>query len=190
MARSTHRPLVVAFDLEMNQPSGRIIQIGAVAGNIDSGEVVAAFSELVNPGEPLAASIATLTGIAASALPQAALLPDVFGRFVAWLAPLRHGRKLHPLTWGVWDFRVLREQVGAHTAGWPFGQRWIDVKAVYQAWRHAHGFTGMAGLGAAVEHLGLEFSGRAHDAAADAENTFHAYVALLARMRGEPRPAE
>lgn len=181
---------MVAFDLEMNQPSGRIIQIGAVAGNIDSGSVEAAFSELVNPGEPLAPSIAALTGIATAALPGALALPEVYGRFVAWLAPLRHGRKLHPLTWGVWDFPVLREQVGAHPAGWPFGHRWIDVKAVYQAWRHAHGFTGMAGLGAAVGHLGLGFSGRAHDAAADAENTFHAYVALLARMRGEPRQAE
>ena len=179
---------MVAFDLEMNQPSGRIIQIGAVAGSIDSGEVVAVFSELVNPGEPLAPAIAALTGIAAAALPVAPALPEAFARLSAWLGPLRQHRKLHPLTWGVWDFPVLREQLGAHAAGWPFGHRWIDVKAVYQAWRHAHGFTGMAGLGAAVEHLGLAFAGRAHDAAADAENTFRAYVALLARMRGGARP--
>ena len=177
---------MVAFDLEMNQPSGRIIQIGAVAGDLDSGRVVASFSELVNPAEPLAAHIAALTGIDAAGLAAAAPLAEVFGRLRAWLQPLG-GRKPHPLTWGVWDFPVLREQVGEHVAGWPFGQRWVDVKAVYQAWRHAHGFSGQSGLGAALAHLGLAFDGRAHDAAADAHNTFRAYMALLERLRAASR---
>jgi len=54
---------VVAVDLEMNQPSTRIIQIGAVCFQPDKGVLVDTFDRFVNPGEPIAPEIQTLTGI-------------------------------------------------------------------------------------------------------------------------------
>jgi hypothetical protein len=47
------KELIVALDLEMNQPSGRVVQIGAVLGNVRTGEVVSQLDLKVNPGEPL-----------------------------------------------------------------------------------------------------------------------------------------
>jgi len=37
------KELLVSMDLELNQPSRRIIQIGAVIGNIRTGEIVSRF---------------------------------------------------------------------------------------------------------------------------------------------------
>jgi hypothetical protein len=37
------KELIVALDLELNQPSGRIVQIGAVLGNVRTGEIVSHF---------------------------------------------------------------------------------------------------------------------------------------------------
>ncbi len=41
---------MVALDLELNEPSRRIVQIGAVLGNVRTGEVVSQFDLKVNPG--------------------------------------------------------------------------------------------------------------------------------------------
>lgn len=45
--------ILTAVDLELNQPSGKIIQIGACKGNIETGEVISSFSCFVDPQEPL-----------------------------------------------------------------------------------------------------------------------------------------
>jgi DNA polymerase III epsilon subunit-like protein len=57
------KELIVALDLELNQPSERIVQIGAVLGNVRTGEVVSHFEAKVNPGEPFSSRIAELTGL-------------------------------------------------------------------------------------------------------------------------------
>ena len=43
------KELLVSLDLELNQPSRRIIQIGAVVGNIRTGEIVSRFDSKVSP---------------------------------------------------------------------------------------------------------------------------------------------
>jgi len=53
----------ICFDLELNQPSEKIIQLGAIAGNIQTGEILESLSAYINPGEPLDPKIITLTGI-------------------------------------------------------------------------------------------------------------------------------
>lgn len=52
------KELIVALDLELNQPSGRVVQIGAVLGNVRTGEVLSQFALKVNPGEPFSLRIA------------------------------------------------------------------------------------------------------------------------------------
>jgi DNA polymerase III alpha subunit (gram-positive type) len=57
------KELLVSMDLELNQPSRRIIQIGAVIGNIRTGEIVSRFDSKVSPNEELSPAIVRLTKI-------------------------------------------------------------------------------------------------------------------------------
>lgn len=174
------RSHIVALDLEMNQPSGRIIQIGAVVGDLATGRVLDTFSVLVDPQEPLSDRISALTGISPDALlTQGVPLAGAYARLAAWLEPFKDTRQLNPLTWGGGDSRELREQLALADDRWLFGRRWLDVKTVYAAWRHAQGKRGDGGLARSMTKLGLRFQGRKHDARDDALNTFSMYIALL-----------
>ena len=55
------KELIVALDLELNQPSRRIVQIGAVLGNVRTGSVVSQFDVKVDPGEPLSDAVRSCT---------------------------------------------------------------------------------------------------------------------------------
>lgn len=182
MSRSTVKPLVVALDLEMNQPSRKIIQIGAVIGDVRTGEIVSRFDTKVDPGEPLAERIADLTGIHPEQLTGAPRLKAAGEALARWLAPYDDRRLLNPLTWGGGDSVELREQLGRKDECWLFGRRWIDVKTIYGAWRMAQGRNIEGGLARAMTKLGLSFEGRKHDAVDDALNTFRMYRALLAEF--------
>ncbi|HEY1890024.1 MAG TPA: 3'-5' exonuclease [Steroidobacteraceae bacterium] len=177
------REAVVSLDLEFNQPSGRIIQIGAVLGRVSTGEVISLFETKVNPGEPLSDMIAALTGIDADELDAA---PDIFtaGRNLAiWLRQWDSVRQLNPLTWGGGDTQVLRTELGVNDERWLFGRRWIDVKTLYGAWRTAQGKEGAGALAKSMERLGMTFVGRPHNALHDSLNTFTTFRALLAEFR-------
>jgi inhibitor of KinA sporulation pathway (predicted exonuclease) len=176
---------IVALDLEMNQPSGKIIQIGAVLGDLNSGEIVSRFSALVDPHEDLAQHISDLTGIQDAALKERGVdLHLAYHDLCAWLQPYRDTRQLNPLTWGGSDTKELRDQIGinqdleaaekdrAQHQRWPFGRRWLDVKTVYAAWRHAQGKPGDGGLARSMTKLGLSFQGRKHNAEDDAKKYF------------------
>jgi DNA polymerase III epsilon subunit-like protein len=77
------KELIVALDVELNQPSRRVVQIGAVLGNVRTGEVVSQFDLKVNPGEPFSLRIAELTGISPQEIESAPVL----------LRPDRHWRR-------------------------------------------------------------------------------------------------
>jgi inhibitor of KinA sporulation pathway (predicted exonuclease) len=188
------KELIVALDLELNQPSGRIVQIGAVLGNVRSGEIVSHFDAKVNPGEPFSSRIAELTGLNALEVESAPSVAVAGEALVAWIRPRDSVRILNPLTWGGGDTVALREQLGLSEERWIFGRRWIDVKTLYVAWRMAHYQEISGGLAKAMTKVGLAFQGRKHDALDDALNTFRMYRALLAEFRkndcGPRVPAE
>lgn len=176
------KQVVVAVDLEFNQPSRRIIQIGAVLGLVSTGNVLSSFETKVNPCEALSETIAALTGIDAGELGAA---PDIHtaGRNLAvWLRQWDSVRLLNPLTWGGGDTASLREQLGVRDERWLFGRRWVDVKTLYGAWRMAQGREGAGGLAKCMGRLGLEFLGRPHNALDDSLNTFRTFRALLAEF--------
>ncbi len=177
------KTLFVSLDLEMNQPSGRIIQVGAVLGRLDDGARLSRFSAYVNPGEPLAEDISTLCGITPATLEMAGTLEEAFELLKRWMHPFAEQRQLNPLTWGGGDADLLREQLNLQDARWPFGRRWVDVKTVFAAWQHANGQEANGGLGTSMKRVGLVFEGRKHDAADDAWNTFRMYHRLLRLMR-------
>jgi inhibitor of KinA sporulation pathway (predicted exonuclease) len=171
--------LLVALDLEMNQPSGRIIQIGAVLGNIETGEIVSKFDAKVNPGETLTPEIVALTRIKQVDVDAAPALAEAYQALLAWLAPYEDLRVLNPITWAGGDTEAIREQLGLEIEGWAFGRRWIDAKTLYVAWRMAQGKDIAGGLARAMTKLGLAFQGQKHNALDDAKNTFRIYRALL-----------
>lgn len=182
LAQAPH--YLVALDLEMNQPSGRVIQIGAVMGELESGREVSRFASWVCCDEELSPAISKLVGVRQTTLESLGVpLPDAYSALCDWLRPWNSERALNPLTWGGGDSTTLAEQLaGASSASvgyWPFGRRWLDVKTVYVAWQHSQGVAPVGGLARSMRHLGLSFQGQKHRADDDAWNTFRVYHHLL-----------
>lgn len=180
--RNTFKPLVVSLDLEFNQPSNRIIQIGAVVGCLLSQKILSRFSTFVNPDEALNPFISELCGIAPEVLTLAGNLAEAYAGMQDWLAPFNAERQLNPLTWGGGDSQLLKNQLGLQDR-WAFGRRWLDVKTVYCAIQLSHGKQGVGGLKPSMRQVGLPFVGRSHDALADAHNTFRMYCRLQDLIR-------
>lgn len=179
------RSVLVALDLEMNQPSGAIIQVGLAVGDLQTGACLGMLDVLVRPNEPLAPYIVELCGITDAMLDADGVsLAQAHARMLQFLAPFAATRQLNPLTWGGGDSDTLRRQLGEDGETWTFGRRWIDTKTVYMAWQHAHGRDAKGGLRSSMKQMGLKFEGRAHTAAADAWNTFRMYRTLTQRMAG------
>ena len=175
------KPVIVALDLEFNQSSGTIIQIGAVIGEIETGKILSEFSQIINPQEAISPYIVKLTGITQQMADAGVTIQDAYVKLEDWLLPYKDTRWLNPLTWGGSDTDSLRKALNADTEDkrWVFGRRWIDVKTIYVAWRMATGHEIQGGLARSLTKLGLRFEGRKHNACDDAKNTFYAYHSLL-----------
>ena len=189
--RSKMHPLIVSIDLEFNQPIKRIIQIGCVIGDLTTGQVVDRFSIFINPAEALAPEIVKLCGIKQADVDSAPDIKEAYRQLTIWLKPYAGQRSLNPLTWGGGDSEDLRLALAMDREDrdtWVFGRRWLDVKAVYIAWRAAHQRPGDGGLARSMSKLGLAFQGRRHNALNDAENTFAVYIALLKQFSPAPVP--
>ena len=182
---------LTSLDLEMNQPSGRIIQIGACVGDTNTGEILETLSVLVHPGigDPITEFITGLTGITqqqvdtdgTSLLEAYDILKDLH---------TRHQCFMNPLTWGGGDSYELKKQLERDFGwvnNWCFGRRWIDVKTLYHTRQLARDGKVQAGLARALTKLGLQFKGRKHNAKDDAVNTFYAYLELSKVFKNDNR---
>jgi inhibitor of KinA sporulation pathway (predicted exonuclease) len=166
----------VALDLELNQPSNSIIQIGWAIGNIKSGEVVETGERIVYTSETINPEIVELTKITdeqvAKGVPLDVAYNDMLSRCLNWDC------FINPITWGGGDSQLLKDQLPPGVK-WKFGRRWIDAKTLYCSWRLAHLQEPTGGLAKAMTKLGLAFQGRKHHAVDDAFNTFRIYKRLL-----------
>ena len=176
--------ILTALDLELNQPSGKIVQIGAVAGDTNTGDIVGRLRVYVNPGEPIAPYITQLCGITQAQvdkegmpLDNAYILLKEFHR--------RHSEFMNPVTWGGDDADCVKEQLGEDAKlDWVFGRRHIDAKTLVVSRSIAkNNGVHSGGLSTAMKALGLKFQGRKHDAQDDAENTFKIYHHMLYLIR-------
>lgn len=169
---------IVSLDLEMNQPSGRIIQIGAAVGCTKDRRVIDRFSAIVDPGEPISDFIAQYTGVtqervAAEGVPLNEAGQRLFD-FVALHKPF-----MNPVTWGHGDAETLREQLGLQDERWVFGRRSVDVKTAHVMMCLSRGISPKGGLAKTMaKHYALEFEGRAHDAMCDAVNTMRLFFEM------------
>lgn len=187
----------LAVDLELNQPSNTIIQIGACVGDIETGQVIDKISLIVNPHEQLGycnggdndgKTITDLTGITQQDVDNGMELLDAYDQFVEFAQ--KYDVFVNPLTWGGGDIEEIRQQVlkkleSPRTIKWPFGRRWIDVKTLFVSWRFANNEPIKGGLARSMVKVGLAFQGRKHDAMDDAVNTFRIYAKLLEFLRNK-----
>lgn len=190
-----------ALDLEMNQPSGKIIQIGAVKFNIDTAQVYDSINILVKIDEPLCTddsicNIPQLTGITEARLAKDGVdLMSAYKQTARFHnAPVMIDEFTHtygmvnPVVWGCGDNRTLRQQV--QEAGlskdefYCFGNREIDMKSFHQLIMMANNQPFAGGLSRSFHKWGGQFKGRAHDAEVDAYNTAMFACKIYKALRG------
>lgn len=178
----------ISIDLEMNKPSGKIIQIGACIGDISTGNITDELSIIVNPLEPIDPFITELTGITQEQVDaEGILLEEAYTKLVDYFN--LHKPFINSITWGGGDTVEIAKQVKELNSNvfeshpWPFGRRWIDTKTLFVSWRFSQGEPIQGGLAKSMTKVGLKFEGRKHNALDDAKNTFKMYCRMLKLFR-------
>ena len=91
--------LVLSLDLEMNQPSNSIIQIGACIGSLATGTIVDQISIPINAQESLSPYITQLTGLTQEQVDNGLTLQQGYTKLMDMVN--RHpGTWRNPLVWG------------------------------------------------------------------------------------------
>jgi DNA polymerase III epsilon subunit-like protein len=170
----------LALDLELNQPSRKVIQVGiAIAYPKQLQSQYWTRQWLLDPDEPIAPAITSLTGITNA---------DIQTRAVAWelmaseLSALivTHNTFINPVTWGGADSAELLAALKDRGIAFRhFGRRWIDIKTCHVMLMLAHGKSHVGGLRSVMGRHGVSFKGAAHRADIDAANTLRLFFKLL-----------
>lgn len=171
---------LVILDLEMNQPSGRIIQIGAVSLDMIRLEIVPFFNEFVNPQEPLDPYITKLTGITPDTLKRADHLREVGTAF--WEKIKEHSPASGIGAWGsdCQKFHKTSVNVGIDV---PDVLRMLNVRKVFSGIKVGHEDSIGTGLTKMLAAYGLPFEGQHHDAFDDAYMTTKLLISHIREMR-------
>lgn len=163
---------ILSLDLEMNQPSGLVIQIGAVVGDLFTGAVHERFNRFVHPGEAINPEITKLTKISNDTIRQKGVpLAQAAQELKDFMA--KNDCIIIPASWGR-DGAYLQEQLNNHGINLTlFGyDDEFNVKKMYQIRRMQDGKSMQGGVASAIKYLGHNFSGTKHNAMDDAFNTF------------------
>lgn len=175
--------IVMSLDLEMNQPSGKIIQIGITIGDLTKRSIIETKSFMVNPEEEITEYINKLTGITQNQVKDAPVLVDAYKQMNEWLDTYKPHKQ--SIVWGQGDVRTLKKQVNdidltiEHRH---FGFREMDVKTLVQAHQISIGKSSQGGLAKSLTKYGMKFRGACHNAEADSLNTLLLYYRLLDRL--------
>ena len=164
------------IDLEMNQPSGKIIQIGYVIFNPMNSSVSLERCIDVRIDEEISPYITDLTGITQSQNSGGVSLQEALLILKKDLKD--HEPRKHPLEWGSGDTRTLSEQSGE----WLFKSP-VNVKALYQTYALFSKKNIVSGLSQSMKNMGLSFEGRAHNALDDAKNTMRIFLEIGKRIK-------
>ncbi len=162
-------PRVWSFDLEMDQPSGKIIQIGGVIGDLSKGRILTTFNYYINHHDTLNPDIIKLTGITQTQVDNGFELGPIKGEIDKLITQYQCCKS--PIVWGNGDLRTLKSQGG--TGYFQDIHRELDIKTLHQFLSLSKGLSMRGGLDKSLGLYGLKFDGRPHDALADAKNTFY-----------------
>ena len=173
----------LALDLELNQPSGKIIQVGIAIGDKNTRfEDYIVRKWYIDPQEPISEFINDLTGITDSDIRAEAYSHEHVARELSELIK-EHKVFVNPVTWGGGDSVELLAEFCKNHADFPhFGRRWIDVKTWYTYLMLTRGKAASGGLASAMGYFKLHFKGQAHRADVDAQNTLALFFKLLERQ--------
>jgi inhibitor of KinA sporulation pathway (predicted exonuclease) len=162
-------PRIWAFDLEMNQPSGKIIQVAGLVGDLLKGRILTEFNYLINCEETLNPDIIKLTGITQADVDQGIALG--IAKKEIDIIITKYNACKSPVVWGNGDLRTLKSQGG--TGCFQDTHRELDIKTLHQFTSLSRGLSMRGGLEKSLSNYGLKFEGRPHNALADAKNTFY-----------------
>lgn len=172
--------IFTSLDLEMNQPSRKIIQIGACIGNIKTGQILDKLSLFVNPNEKLNPFITELTKITQEDVDHGYTLEEAYRKLQKMHE--NYGAFINSICWGGGDSQELLAQLKENDPNfedWCFGRRWVDTKTLFVSWRFSQGQPIQGGLAKSMLKVGLRFEGQKHNALDDSVNTFKMYCRML-----------
>lgn len=174
---------IISLDIEFEQPSEEIIQVGVIVGNLKTGEILEEYCKHRNIGKPISEFIKNLTGIKQQDIDNGASIYTIYEDLKVLHKKYNCFRNC--LTWGGGDSEALRNNLRLDDEMFLFGRRWIDVKTVFISLMFSLGESHRSGLSKSMARLGLQFKGRKHNAKDDALNTFLIYRELLQIISGE-----
>lgn len=181
---------VMAVDLELNQPSGAIIELGICIGDVHTGTILERKGwDIFVPEDldPIAEFITQLTGITQERVNNGVLFLTAYNEMVELYK--KHNCTLNMVTWGGGDHRAIRqtlhticEDLQVEKPAWEFGHREFDVKTIFLAIALAQKLKVRSGLAKSMTRVGLAFEGTKHTAPDDAYNTFRLLVHLIRKL--------
>lgn len=181
---------VMALDLECNQPSGTIIQIGIVIGDPKTGAILEKKCWNIFTEEIISEFIIKLTGITQEMVDNGVFLHDAYIEMTELYK--KHNCTMNFVTWGGGDHWALRKQLKDHCdlnrldkIVWEYGHREFDVKTLFLAFAMVADKKVRSGLAKSLTRIGKAFKGTKHWAPDDSENTFIMLVDLLERISAE-----
>lgn len=174
----------VSLDLEFNQPSGRLIQVGVTIASNNEPEAQWTTREwLLDPKEPISPQIQELTGITDDDIREGAVAWSTMARELHELLEDR-APFINPVTWGGGDAERLLDGMRENGITFHhFGRRWLDVKTMCALRTLAEGKSPAGGLRSVMASYGLQFVGKQHRAGADAFNTMRLFREVLERQK-------
>lgn len=181
---------VLCLDLEMNQPSGKTIQIGAVVFKARTGELLDALSVYINPGEPISDKIIELCGITDDIIRENGT--DLLtGYKMLEELQKKHRCFMNPIVWGAGrsndSLHLFDEVKPLLPAGEQnfMGFRVNDCKGLFQALAMYKNVGVRAGVFKACTKFGIGFDetyGKPHNALADAHNTMRLWYHMMSQF--------
>jgi len=166
---------LIVVDLEFNQPSGKIIQIGAVFADLKAKRILSSFNSICNPGELPNEFISNLTGISPLEVENAPDIKIACQEFWNWVEKTEckklsgwGGNELDPRWSG--DVPMLIDQSKACGIVVPERVKNINLKHVVSPFLSVFKVNG-SGVKKVLSAFGGEFVGRQHNAYHDAYNT-------------------
>jgi len=172
---------LTSIDLEMCQPSQKIIQIGYCIFSIKTGEIKLSKSLYVNPHEEITEYINKLTGITQAQVESGYELKDAYQILKA--DHEANSDLMNAVQWGSGDTALLEKQLGIEEGMGIFGRRCIDVKTLVVAYKMSRGQHIQGGLGNTMKKFKIASAGKHHDALVDAINTAKVYLHILKELK-------
>lgn len=176
----------LSLDLEMNQPSRKIIQVGVSIGSLTDyrNNELESYVWYLDPEEEITEFITDLTGITNRDIKDFAIThQELSDRLVGLID--KNKCFVNPVVWGIGDSETLTNEFKSRNIEFQrLGRRSIDLKTWYVMNRISDNKSHSGGLSssmAALSNNKLKFAGLAHRADVDAMNTLRLFFYIMER---------